>query len=270
MNRGFSKMTSIVRRPRDRIETSVPVGDADGFIQRNLVSDIPGVRQSRQLSCENIWGDDRLIGADRPCRPAHSVAKRSLDVIAATCSLLVFLPGLLAIALAIKLTSPGPVLFRQRRYGLHNKIFEIYKFRTMYSDKGDDTGVTQTCRGDLRVTHIGRLLRRTNLDELPQLLNVIRGDMSLVGPRPHVVGMLAAGLPYEILVPNYFERHRVRPGLTGLAQARGFRGSTEGAGPAKIRIDLDLEYIQNWSFALDVRLIVETVWTEFLRAGNGI
>src|SRR5260370_34923901 len=93
MNRGFSKMASIVRRPRDRIETSVPVGDADGFIQRNLVSDLPGVRQSRQLSCENIWGDDRLSGADRPCRPAHSVAKRGWDVIAPPCSLLGFLPG---------------------------------------------------------------------------------------------------------------------------------------------------------------------------------
>ena len=153
---------------------------------------------------------------------------------------------------------------------LITKYLRIYKFRTMYSDKGDDTGVMQTRKGDQRVTRVGRLLRRTNLDELPQLLNVIRGDMSLVGPRPHVVGMLAAGLPYEILVPSYFERHRARPGLTGLAQARGFRGSTEGAGPAKARIDLDLEYIKNWSFALDVRLIVETVWTEFLRAGNGI
>jgi lipopolysaccharide/colanic/teichoic acid biosynthesis glycosyltransferase len=199
------------------------------------------------------------------------VVKRSFDAIAASLALLVLLPGLLVVALTIKLTSRGPILFRQRRYGLNNEIFEIYKFRTMFVDKCDASGVMQTtCRNDPRVTPVGKILRRSNLDELPQLLNVVKGDMSLVGPRPHVVGMLAAGDLYEILVPNYFERHRVRPGITGLAQARGLRGSTVDATLAKARIDLDLQYVQNWSFALDLHILVETVWTEFLKAGDGI
>ena len=212
-----------------------------------------------------------VAGSSRSPRPARSVVKRSFDAIAASFALLVLLPGLLVVALTIKLTSRGPILFRQRRYGLNNEIFEIYKFRTMFVDKCDASGLMQTtCRNDPRVTPVGKILRRSNLDELPQLLNVVKGDMSLVGPRPHVVGMLAAGDLYEILVPNYFERHRVRPGITGLAQARGLRGSTVDAALAKARIDLDLQYVQNWSFALDLRILVETVWTEFLKAGDGI
>jgi len=212
-----------------------------------------------------------VAGSSRSPRPARSVVKRSFDAIAASFALLVLLPGLLVVALTIKLTSRGPILFRQRRYGLNNEIFEIYKFRTMFVDKCDASGLMQTtCRNDPRVTPVGKILRRSNLDELPQLLNVVKGDMSLVGPRPHVVGMLAAGGLYEILVPNYFERHRVRPGITGLAQARGLRGSTVDAALAKARIDLDLQYVQNWSFALDLRILVETVWTEFLKAGDGI
>jgi len=212
-----------------------------------------------------------VAGSSRSPRPARSVVKRSFDAIAASFALLVLLPGLLVVALTIKLTSRGPILFRQRRYGLNNEIFEIYKFRTMFVDKCDASGLMQTtCRNDPRVTPVGKILRRSNLDELPQLLNVVKGDMSLVGPRPHVVGMLAAGGLYEILVPNYFERHRVRPGITGLAQARGLRGSTVDAALAKARIDLDLQYVQNWSFALDLRILVETVWTELLKAGDGI
>jgi lipopolysaccharide/colanic/teichoic acid biosynthesis glycosyltransferase len=140
----------------------------------------------------------------------------------------------------------------------------------MYVDKCDKTGVRQTREADQRVTPIGKLLRRYSVDELPQLLNIVKGDMSLVGPRPHVPGMLAGGIPYEFLVTNYFERHRVRPGLTGLAQAKGFRGSTEDAKLAKTRIDLDLQYIQNWSFGLDLRIILETLRTQFLTSGNGI
>ena len=207
---------------------------------------------------------------NRSSVPARSITKRSFDIIVAAFALFVFLPGFLAIAVTIKFTSRGPVLFRQRRYGLNNKMFEIYKFRTMYSDKCDQTGVTQTCTADQRVTPIGKVLRRLSLDELPQLLNVLKGDMSLVGPRPHVPGMLAAGVAYEILVPSYFERHRVRPGVTGLAQARGFRGSTVDAALAKARIDLDLMYIQEWSFLLDLRIIIETARVEFLKLGGGI
>lgn len=212
----------------------------------------------------------RITTLGRPSSLARSATKRGFDIIVATLALLVLLPVLLSIAAAIKLTTRGPVLFRQRRYGLNNRMFEIYKFRTMYSDKCDRTGVRQTCTADQRVTPVGKVLRRFSLDELPQLLNVLKGDMSLVGPRPHVPGMLAAGVAYETLVPNYFERHRVRPGVTGLAQARGFRGSTVDAALAKARIDLDLMYIREWSFLLDLRIIAETVWVEFLRLGRGI
>jgi lipopolysaccharide/colanic/teichoic acid biosynthesis glycosyltransferase len=206
----------------------------------------------------------------RPLDPASSRTKRSFDIVASILALALFLPGLLAIAAAIRLTSRGSVLFVQRRYGLNNKIFMIYKFRTMYVDKGDETGVEQTREADQRVTPIGKLLRRHNLDELPQLLNIVKGDMSLVGPRPHVPGNLAGGLPYEVLVTNYFERHRVRPGLSGLAQANGFRGSTTDANLAKARIDLDLHYIQNWSFGLDLRIILRTIRSQFLKSGKGI
>jgi lipopolysaccharide/colanic/teichoic acid biosynthesis glycosyltransferase len=197
-------------------------------------------------------------------------SKRCFDASAAFLLLLLLAPGLLAIALAIKLTSPGPVLFRQWRYGLNNQLFRIYKYRTMYADQGDEAGVRQTRRGDQRVTSLGRFLRRSSLDEVPQLPNVLKGDMSLVGPRPHVPEMLAGGVPYEKLVPYYFERHRVRPGITGLAQANGLRGSTEDPGAAIARIKRDLEYIDTWSLRLDLRLLIETVRTELLQLGSGM
>ena len=210
------------------------------------------------------------LAAPRKSGPAHSAAKRGFDVVVAALSLLALSPALLVIALAIKLTSRGPVLFCQQRYGLNNEKFTIYKFRSMHIDSCDQKGVQQTRVADERVTPVGKALRRFSLDELPQLINIVRGDMSLVGPRPHVPGMLAGGFLYEVLVPNYFERHIVKPGLTGLAQARGLRGCTADAERAKARIDQDLKYIENWSLALDLRIIMETVRTEFLKAGNGI
>jgi exopolysaccharide biosynthesis polyprenyl glycosylphosphotransferase len=200
--------------------------------------------------------------------PGRSRLKRMFDVAVAGSVLMFFAPLLAAIAIAIKLTSPGPVLFRQYRYGYRNHRFRIYKFRTMYTHLSDRSGVRQTTSDDPRVTTIGRVLRHTSLDELPQLVNVIRGDMSLVGPRPHVPGMLAASMPYEHLVPYYFERHVVRPGVTGLAQVSGFRGSTKDAQSAIGRISCDLEYIENWSLWLDIRIIVRTAVREFL-SGSG-
>jgi lipopolysaccharide/colanic/teichoic acid biosynthesis glycosyltransferase len=200
--------------------------------------------------------------------PGRSSLKRAFDVVVASSVLLFFAPMLAAIALAIKITSPGPVLFRQYRYGYRNHRFRIYKFRTMYAHMTDRSGIHQTTSGDPRVTVVGRLLRNTSLDEIPQLINVIRGDMSLVGPRPHVPGMLAAGMPYEHLVPYYFERHVVRPGLTGLAQVSGYRGSTADFNSAIGRISCDLEYIESWSLWLDIRIMMRTVGREFL-SGNG-
>jgi lipopolysaccharide/colanic/teichoic acid biosynthesis glycosyltransferase len=197
-------------------------------------------------------------------------SKRTFDIAGALLLLLIGAPGLLAIALAIKITSPGPVFFRQWRYGLNNKKFRIYKFRTMRASDGDESGVLQARRGDPRATTFGRFLRRSSLDELPQLLNVLKGEMSLVGPRPHVPGMKAGGVLYEELVPYYFERHRMRPGITGLAQAQGLRGSTEDPRRALARIERDLDYISNWRFGLDLRILFETLRTELFAAGNGI
>jgi lipopolysaccharide/colanic/teichoic acid biosynthesis glycosyltransferase len=175
---------------------------------------------------------------------------------------------LIAIVVAIKVTSPGPVLFFQYRYGYRNRFFKIYKFRSMRADAGDARGVKQTVQGDARVTPIGKLLRKTSLDEIPQLINVIKGDMSLVGPRPHVPGMLAANLLYEDLVPYYFQRHTARPGITGLAQVSGCRGSTIEPNCAISRIDYDLDYIEKWSLRMDIMIIVRTIRREFL-SGSG-
>lgn len=200
--------------------------------------------------------------------PSSSIAKRIFDIVAAGGALLFFAPLLVTIAVAIKATSPGPVLFFQYRYGYRNRRFKIYKFRTMRTDACDVRGVTQTVQGDARVTPVGRILRKTSLDEIPQLLNVLKGDMSLVGPRPHVPGMLAADLLYEDLVPFYFQRHTARPGITGLAQVSGCRGSTVESGRAISRIDYDLHYIEKWSLRLDILIILRTIRKEFL-SGSG-
>jgi lipopolysaccharide/colanic/teichoic acid biosynthesis glycosyltransferase len=200
---------------------------------------------------------------------SRAAIKRLFDILSASLALLFFAPLLAGIAIAIKMNSPGPVFFRQPRYGKGNRLFRIYKFRTMYTHLNDASGVRQTTSNDARVTSVGRVLRQTSLDELPQLINVVKGHMSLVGPRPHVPGMFAGGVPYEDLVPYYFQRHMVRPGITGLAQVNGCRGSTARSPAAIARIDHDLDYIENWSLSLDVKIIARTVVTEFL-SGTGI
>jgi lipopolysaccharide/colanic/teichoic acid biosynthesis glycosyltransferase len=195
-------------------------------------------------------------------------AKRALDVLGATAGLVILGPLLIGIALAIKATSPGPVFFRQKRYGYHNRRFWIYKFRTMYVDRGDQRGTQQAKADDPRVTPLGRILRKSSLDELPQLINVLKGDMSLVGPRPHVPGMLANAMLYEEFIPYYFQRHNMRPGVTGLAQVCGYRGSTTEPDAALSRVDCDLQYIERWSLGLDIEIILRTVVREFF-SGSG-
>ncbi len=202
-------------------------------------------------------------------RPAFRIAKRVLDL---TCSLLalgVFAPLLLIIAILVVMDSPGPVLFRQQRWGKDRRVFTLYKFRTMPVTKGDLSGVNQTMEDDDRVSRIGLFLRKSSLDELPQLFNVLLGDMSLVGPRPHALGMLAGGPSlYEELVPYYFERNRALPGLTGWAQVNRLRGPTIDPAIAFGRVDHDLAYIENASILLDLRILLLTVQREFLR-GTG-
>ncbi|KAA3517479.1 sugar transferase [Agrobacterium vitis] len=198
----------------------------------------------------------------------HLIAKRSLDILIAISALMILLPFLLSVAALIKLTSPGPVLFRQIRWGRDQQKIRIYKFRTMYAAECDDSGVRQTTENDPRITAVGAVLRRTNIDELPQLLNVLKGDMSLVGPRCHAIGMLAAGMPYEDLVADYHHRHQVKPGLTGLAQMRGLRGPTGSVAKARARIAADLFYVDNFSFWLDIKIILGTIHSE-LTCGKG-
>ncbi len=194
--------------------------------------------------------------------------KRLLDILLAGVGLVVLLPLLLALAALIRLESPGSPVFTQRRWGRNGRVFKVYKFRSMRSELGDSSGVAQTVLNDPRVTRIGAVIRRTNLDELPQLLNVLKGDMSLVGPRCHAVGMLAAGVLYEQLVPDYHARHVVRPGMTGLAQMKGLRGPTDRADRARARIEADLHYVENYSLLLDIRIIVGTIVSE-MRGGKG-
>lgn len=194
--------------------------------------------------------------------------KRFIDIFVSATALFVLLPLLVIIVCAIRLESKGSPIFTQIRWGKNNTKFRVLKFRSMRADMCDPTGVAQTVAGDARITRTGAFLRKTNLDELPQLWNVLRGDMSLVGPRCHAIGMLAGGVTYEELVPRYHERHAVRPGLTGLAQMRGLRGPTDRPAKARARVAADLHYIENFSVLLDLKIMWGTVLSE-LRGGNG-
>jgi len=184
--------------------------------------------------------------------------KRLEDLLGGTIALLAFAVPMLLIALAIKLDSPGPALFRQRRTGLHNRDFEMLKFRTMHHHAAEPTGCTQVTRGDPRVTRLGAFLRRTSLDELPQIFNVLRGEMSLVGPRPHAPGTRAGGRLFEEIMADYAARHVMKPGITGLAQVRGLRGETRTEDALIRRVESDFEYISEWSLWLDFLILLRT------------
>jgi len=160
---------------------------------------------------------------------------------------------------AIKLESKGPVLFRQRRLGFNNLEIDVLKFRSMYVDRQDESGGERTRKCDPRVTRVGRIIRRTSIDELPQLWNVLRGEMSLVGPRPHALAMRVGDEYYHEAVRGYPARHRVKPGITGLAQVRGLRGEIDTIERAKKRVEYDVYYIEHWSPLLDLRIIMETM-----------
>lgn len=192
---------------------------------------------------------------DTPLRGFNACLKRAEDLILTSLMLLATWPVMLAIAIAVKLSSPGPVFFKQWRYGLNGKPIVVYKFRTMTVCE-DGYQFRQATEDDPRMTRLGALLRKTSLDELPQLINIIQGRMSLVGPRPHPVAM---NEKYRTLVPGYMLRHKVRPGLTGLAQVNGFRGETRELEKMQTRIDYDLKYLRHWSLFLDLKIIFKTV-----------
>jgi undecaprenyl-phosphate galactose phosphotransferase/putative colanic acid biosynthesis UDP-glucose lipid carrier transferase len=189
-----------------------------------------------------------------PLRLQERVLKRVFDSLVASAALVVLSPMLFAIAVLIKLDSRGPVLFRQTRVGFNGRTFRILKFRTMKT-LDDGSVIRQATRGDDRVTQIGRWLRATSADELPQLINVLLGDMSLVGPRPHAV---AHDSQYDLAIANYAARHRVKPGITGWAQVCGYRGETPTVDLMLKRVEHDLWYIDHWSFWLDAMILLRT------------
>jgi Undecaprenyl-phosphate glucose phosphotransferase len=197
--------------------------------------------------------------AERPISGWSFVAKRTIDMTVASVALLALMPFFALIAVLIKLDSPGPVLFRQLRLGFNNNTFSIYKLRTMRIDAIDQAAERLVTRGDSRVTRIGRLLRRTSFDELPQLWNVLIGDMSLVGPRPHPPRAKAADKLYHEVVAGYAARHRVKPGITGWAQVNGWRGETDTIEKIQKRIEHDLYYLENWSIEFDLRILAWTL-----------
>jgi exopolysaccharide biosynthesis polyprenyl glycosylphosphotransferase len=184
--------------------------------------------------------------------------KRIEDLVLASLMIVAVSPVMLLAAAAIRLGSRGPILFRQPRHGFNDTIINVYKFRTMYVERADPSGVARTLRNDPRVTRVGRFLRRWSVDELPQLFNVLKGDMSIVGPRPHPIGMLAAASDYREVVSNYAARHRVKPGITGWAQVAGYRGEADTVEKAQRRVEFDLEYIARWSLLFDLRILLLT------------
>ena len=202
-----------------------------------------------------VCGTPVISVCESPFRGLSGVIKRGSDIVFSLLILALISPLLLLIALAVKVTSPGPVIFRQRRYGLDGSEIVVYKFRSMTVSE-DGAQVVQAQRQDARITPLGAFLRRTSLDELPQFINVLQGRMSIVGPRPHAV---AHNEFYRKLIKGYMVRHKVKPGITGWAQVNGFRGETETLNKMQGRIDFDLDYLRNWSLKLDIRIILRTI-----------
>jgi putative colanic acid biosynthesis UDP-glucose lipid carrier transferase len=208
-----------------------------------------------QARFDTVGGMPVIAICETPFMGLNSMIKRASDIVLATLILLLLTPLMLAVALAVRISSPGPVIFRQRRYGLYGEEIIVYKFRSMtVAEDGDK--VVQASRGDQRVTQIGAFLRRSSLDELPQFINVLQGRMSIVGPRPHAV---AHNEQYRKLIKGYMLRHKVKPGITGWAQVNGLRGETATLDRMEARIQYDLDYLRNWSVWLDLWIILRTV-----------
>jgi Undecaprenyl-phosphate glucose phosphotransferase len=223
----------------------------------------PSHHMPRLGGVEMIGNVPLVVVERRPLRDWSGVVKAVEDRVFAALILLLIAPVLALIALAIKLDSPGPVIFRQKRYGQNNQLIEVFKFRSMYAHATDPNATKLATRNDPRVTRVGAFLRRTSLDELPQFVNVLRGEMSVVGPRPHALLCTAGGMLYQEAVRNYDWRHRIKPGITGWAQINGWRGETVTVEQIQKRVEHDIYYIENWSLLLDVKIIVRTIFGGF-------
>lgn len=195
---------------------------------------------------------------DRPINDWDSVAKRAFDIVFSLIGIILFSPVMLVTAIAIKLDSKGPVLFKQKRHGFNNEIVEVYKFRSMYTDRSDPSAKQTVTKNDPRVTRVGRFIRKSSIDELPQFFNALFGSLSLVGPRPHAIAAQSHNLLYNEVVDGYFARHKVKPGVTGWAQINGWRGEMDTNEKIRMRTEYDLYYIENWSMLFDLRILILT------------
>ena len=236
----------------DLLDTNVNIHWAPNIFALNLINH----------SVKELAGIPILTLSETPLIGTHLLSKAIEDKVIATIAIILLSPIFLITAIAIKLESPGPVFFRQARTGWDGREFKIWKFRSMHLQPSDSDKVEQATRDDPRVTRVGRFIRRTSIDELPQLLNVLTGQMSLVGPRPHAV---QHNVEYSKRISDYLTRHRIKPGITGLAQVRGYRGETKELSQMEKRVQSDLEYINNWSIAFDLSIMVRTLFALFSR-----
>ncbi len=223
-----------------------------------LVPDMAAFRHAHNRIVD-VSGIPMFNASELPLRGWSPLIKRCEDLVLASIALVLFAPLMALVALAIRLDSKGPVLFRQKRYGYNNRLIWVFKFRSMYTERTDANAERQTTRDDDRITRVGRFIRKTSIDELPQLFNVLAGSMSMVGPRPHATATKAAGIPFEEAVSEYSSRHRVKPGITGWAQINGYRGETDTLHKIKKRVEYDLEYIAKWSVWFDLYILFRTV-----------
>ena len=194
----------------------------------------------------------------KPMADWDSIAKRAFDLVFASLMIVLLAPVMVATAIAIRMESKGPVLFRQKRYGFNNEVIDVLKFRSMYHEMADPLAKKVVTKNDPRVTRVGRFIRRTSIDELPQLFNVLRGDLSLVGPRPHAVNAHTNEKLWDEVVDGYFARHKVKPGVTGWAQINGWRGEVDTPEKIEKRVEYDVYYIENWSILFDLRILLQT------------
>ena len=258
----------------DEVVVAMPLTDPSGL--KSLFGKLSQLPADLKLSVDcladafpvrglSYIGDTPVIKViDRPLRNWSALTKWFEDKILGFLLLICFAPLMGIIAVLILLDSRGGVFFIQERFGF-NQIIRVFKFRTMYANKGDTSGAERTLRNDPRVTRLGRVLRATSLDELPQLINVVRGEMSLVGPRPHAITMRAGGELYYDAVGEYLHRHRVKPGITGWAQVNGQRGEIDTIEKARARVEYDLRYIDNWSLWMDIKILLMSFRVLFAR-----
>ncbi|TBW34634.1 undecaprenyl-phosphate glucose phosphotransferase [Siculibacillus lacustris] len=195
---------------------------------------------------------------DKPLADWDAVSKRAFDLVIGSLALIALTPLMICAAIAVKLDSRGPVFFRQKRFGFNNEVISVWKFRSMYTDRTDFDAKTLVTKGDPRVTKVGRFIRKTSIDELPQLFNVLVGELSLVGPRPHAVNAQTEDRMWDVVVDGYFARHKVKPGVTGWAQINGWRGEVDTPEKIRRRVEYDIYYIENWSVLFDLKILALT------------